>query len=356
VSAQPVRGSSPNPDARPPVPEISIVVPIYNEEDVLPALFQRLYPALDRLGASYEVLFVNDGSRDQSPALLAAQFEARPDTTRVILLSTNYGQHMAILAGFQYARGDVLVTLDADLQNPPEEIGALLEKMREGHDYVGSYRRNRQDTLFRRTASRFLNALRERITHIRMTDQGCMLRAYSRSIVDAINSCSEVNTFVPALAYTFARRPAEIGVAHAERAAGMSKYSLLKLAQLNFDLMTGFSITPLRAFTFVGILVSLLSMLAYAVVMVERLISAQSVDEALRAFWDRDILQFFLLGITLFGLGLLGEYVGRLYLQVRGRPRYTVDAVLERPRIESAKPVQIAAADAPAGRGPISRA
>lgn len=337
------------------MPELSVVIPVYNEEEVLPALFQRLYPALDRLGVSYEILFVNDGSRDRSAALLRTQFEERPDATRAILLSANYGQHMAILAGFQYARGDVLVTLDADLQNPPEEIGALMAKMREGHDYVGSYRRNRRDTFFRRAASRFLNAVRERTTHIKMTDQGCMLRAYSRSIVDAINDCREVNTFVPALAYTFAIRPTEIEVAHAERVAGSSKYSLLKLAQLNFDLMTGFSIAPLRAFTFVGMLVSLFSMLAYAVVMAQRLLSAHGVDEALRAFWDRDILQFFLLGITLFGLGLLGEYVGRLYLQVRGRPRYMVDAVLERPRAESATPRHIPAIDSSTERGSISR-
>ena len=183
-------------------PALSVVIPVYNEEDGLAALFARLYPALDALGISYEVVFVNDGSRDRSAAMLAEQFRARPDTTRVVLFNGNYGQHMAILAGFEHARGERVITLDADLQNPPEEIGRLVEKLDEGYDYVGTIRRNRQDSWFRRTASRAMNSLRERITHIKMTDQGCMLRAYSRTIVDTINRCREVNTFIPCLLYT----------------------------------------------------------------------------------------------------------------------------------------------------------
>src|SRR5260221_9065206 len=186
-----------------PGPKLSVVIPVYNEEEGLPALFARLYPALDALGVSYEVIFVNDGSRDRSAAILREQFARRPDHTRVVLLNGNFGQHMAILAGFERARGERLVTLDADLQNPPEEIAKLLAKMDEGYDYVGGVRSERQDTWFRRNASRLMNRLRERTTRIHMTDQGCMLRAYDRQIVDAINKCEEVNTFIPALAYTF---------------------------------------------------------------------------------------------------------------------------------------------------------
>ena len=311
-------------------PELSVVVPVYNEEAVLPSLFARLYPALDALGESYEVIFVNDGSTDRSAALLREQFQKRPDTTRVILFNGNYGQHMAIVAGFERCRGDRVVTLDADLQNPPEEIARLLAKMDEGYDYVGGVRRERQDTVFRRGASRLMNALRERITRIRMTDQGCMLRAYSRDIVAAINSCREVNTFIPALAYTFAQRPTEIEVAHEERAAGESKYSLYKLVQLNFDLVTSFSVKPLQMFSLLGMLTAAASVLAYVIVIIQRWIAADSLVEGLRAIWDRDILQFFLTGILLFGLGLLGEYIGRIYEQVRQRPRYVVQAVLER--------------------------
>ena len=309
--------------------EISIVIPVYNEALALPALFQRLYPALDKLGQTYEIIFINDGSRDRSVAVLRTQFEARPDVTRVVLLAGNFGQHMAIMAGFEKSRGSTVVTLDADLQNPPEEIAALIAKIHEGYDYVGSIRRNRQDSFLRRWPSRLINWIRERTTHIKMTDQGCMLRAYSRGIINAVNNCHEVNTFIPALAYSFAQNPTEIEVAHEERSAGESKYSMYKLLRLNFDLMTGFSLAPLQMFSILGIVVSLGTMATYLVVMINRWILSGSFWQGLQVMWDRDILQFFLIGILLFGLGLLGEYIGRIYQQVRGRPRFLIDAVLE---------------------------
>ena len=309
--------------------ELSVIIPVYNEELSLPALFARLYPALDKLALSFEIIFINDGSSDRSAAVLRQQFDVRPDVTRVVLLAGNYGQHMAIMAGFEHSRGSIVITLDADLQNPPEEIAALVAKMKEGHDYVGTIRKNRQDSFLRRWPSRVLNMIRERTTRIKMTDQGCMLRAYSRTIINALNHCREVNIYIPALAYTFASRPTEIEVAHEERSAGDSKHSLYKLLRLNFDLMTGFSIAPLQLFSILGILVSLLAMATYVVVMVTRWLQASTFAQGLQAMWDRDILQFFLIGIVLFGLGLLGEYVGRIYEQVRGRPRYLIDAVLE---------------------------
>ena len=309
--------------------QLSVVIPVYNEEAGLPALFARLYPALDALDVPYEVIFVNDGSRDRSAALLREQFTARPDVTRVILFNANYGQHLAILAGFERVRGERIVTLDADLQNPPEEIGKLLAVMDGGADYVGGVRRNREDVWWRRAASRLMNRLRERITRIRMTDQGCMLRAYSRDIVDAIVAAREVSTFIPALAYTFAHHPAEVDVLHEERAAGESKYSMYRLMRLNFDLVTGFSLVPLQLFSVVGMIVAIGSVVLYAVVIVERAITG-GVLEGVKALWDRDILEFFLIGCIMFGVGLLGEYVGRIYQQIRERPRYVIRAVLER--------------------------
>jgi undecaprenyl-phosphate 4-deoxy-4-formamido-L-arabinose transferase len=310
-------------------PSLSVVIPVYNEEPGLPALFARLYPALDALREPYEVIFVNDGSRDRSAALLKDQFLARPDVTRVILFNANYGQHLAIIAGFERVRGERVVTLDADLQNPPEEIGKLLACMDAGADYVGGVRVNREDSWWRRIASRAMNRLRERITRIRMTDQGCMLRAYGRDIVDAVAASREVSTFIPALAYTFAHRPAEVEVAHEERAAGASKYSLYKLIRLNFDLVTGFSLVPLQLFSMLGMLVALGAVVTYIVVMAERLILA-GWREGFATLWDRDILAFFLIGMMLFGVGLVGEYVGRIYQQVRQRPRYMIRAVLEK--------------------------
>lgn len=304
---------------------VSVVIPVYNEEAGLTALFSRLYPALDKLGIAYEILFINDGSVDRSAALLREQFQQRPDVTRVILFNGNYGQHMAIMAGFEHARGDRIITLDADLQNPPEEIGNLLAEMDKGHDYVGTIRKMRQDTAFRRYASKAMNKLRERITSIKMTDQGCMLRAYSRDIVAAINLTRDTSTYIPALAYSFAHHPVEIEVAHEERFAGESKYSLYKLIQLNFDLMTGFSTAPLQLFSLIGIAISMLSIGFVGYLAVRRLIVGPEAEGVFTLFG----IAFFLIGITLFGIGLLGEYVGRIYEQVRSRPRYMIQAVLQ---------------------------
>ena len=309
--------------------DVSVVIPVYNEEAGLQALFDRLYPALDALHVTYEIVFINDGSRDRSAAILKDQFARRPDVTRVVLFNGNYGQHMAIMAGFAQVRGQRTVTLDADLQNPPEDIAKLLAAMDAGHDYVGSMRDKREDVWWRRLASRAMNRLRERITRIRMTDQGCMLRAYSRDVVNAVNSCTEVNTFIPALAYTFSHNPTEVHVGHEERAAGESKYSLYQLIRLNFDLITGFSLVPLQIFSLFGMLVAVASLITYCVVIAQRVLRA-GWSEGLQTIWDRDILAFFLIGMMLFGLGLLGEYVGRIYQQVRERPRYVIQAMLER--------------------------
>lgn len=317
-----------------PAPQLSVVIPVFNEEGSLPDLFARLYPALDALGVHYEVVFVNDGSRDRSAALLREQQQRRPDATTVVLFNANYGQHQAIVAGFERCTGERVVTMDADLQNPPEEIGKLLAAMDRGHDYVGGVRVTREDSWWRRWASKAMNRLRERLTHVRMTDQGCMLRAYSREIVDAVAESREVSTFIPALAYTFASSPTEVDVAHAERAAGRSHYPLYKLIRLNFDLITGFSLVPLQLFSMFGMLVSALALATYVVVIVYRLFlfdwQGAHWQDATAVFWDRDILAFFLIGMMLFGLGLIGEYVGRIYQQVRTRPRYTIRAVLER--------------------------
>ena len=306
--------------------EVSVVIPVYNEEDGLQALFDRVYPALDSLGESYEIIFVNDGSADRSPQMLAAQYHKRPDVTRVILFNGNFGQHMAILAGFEHTRGRIVITLDADLQNPPEEIPRLVEEMRKGHDYVGTIRRQRNDSAFRRYASRAMNRLREKITKIKMTDQGCMLCAYDRNIIDTINACREVNTFIPALAYTFSSNPVEIEVGHEQRHAGESKYSLYQLIRLNFDLVTGFSIVPLQWFSAIGTILSISSAGLFLVLLIRRFVLGSEVQGVFTLF----ALNFFLVGIMLFGIGLLGEYVGRIYQEVRDRPRYRIQAVLER--------------------------
>ena len=299
-------------------PILSVVIPVYNEEASLQMLFDRLYPALDALAKSYEIIFVNDGSRDRSAAMLTQQHKLRTDVTRVILFNGNFGQHRAILAGFAHARGTQIVTLDADLQNPPEDIGLLLAEMDKGHDYVGSIRRQRNDSWWRHVASRMMNKMRERITRIKMTDQGCMMRAYSRGVIDMVNQCSEMNTFIPALAYTFSHNPTEVVVGHEERHAGESKYSL-------YILMTGFSVVPLQLFSMVGMMISIGSALLVVYLFLRRLLIGPEEGGLFTLF----AIAFFLIGIALFGVGLLGEYIGRIYMEVRQRPRYQIATILD---------------------------
>jgi undecaprenyl-phosphate 4-deoxy-4-formamido-L-arabinose transferase len=315
---------------------VSVVIPCYNEEHGLESLFSRLYPALDALRRQYEVIFVDDGSSDRTVAGLREQFNRRPDVTRVVVLARNVGQHMAIMAGFAQARGDYTITLDADLQNPPEEIGNIIAAMDSGADYVGTVRKNRHDAYWRKAASRLMNRFREQTTHIRITDQGCMLRGYDREIVDAINSCVEVSTFVPALGYTFARNPVEIEVAHAERAVGQSKYSLFRLIRLNFDLMTGFSVVPLQFFSMAGMVISLVSVLGFVGLTIRRIVHGPEAEGLFTLF----AIAFFLIGVLLMGVGVVGEYVGRIYEQVRQRPRYTVAALLEQEATEAIVPAK----------------
>lgn len=307
---------------------LSVVIPVYNEELNLPALFSRLYAVLDGIGRPYEIVFTNDGSLDRSISLLREQHAARPEVTRVIDFNANYGQHMAIMAAFERVQGDVIVTLDADLQNPPEEIPRLLAAIDAGHDYVGGYRMERKDSAFRTWASRLINTVREHTTEIEMKDQGCMLRAYRRPIIDAIVRSGAINTFIPALAYTFADRPTEVGVRHDERHAGTSNYSFYKLVRLNFDLVTAFSLAPLQFFTMFAMACSAGSFVLVFVLAARRIFIGPEEGGLFTLFG----VLFFLISVTMVGIGLIGEYIGRTYQVVRTRQRYHVREILEAKR------------------------
>ena len=307
------------------LPDLSVVIPVFNEQQVLPLLFQRLYPALDALQRNYELIFVNDGSKDDSARLLRKQFELRADVTRVINLRTNAGQHAALTAGFRHIRGRFVITLDADLQNPPEEIALVLAEMEKGFDYVGTIRQSRHDRRWRHYASRLMNGLRERITDIRITDQGCMLRGYSRAIALAVADSNESQTFIPALAYLYAVNPTEITVSHDERVAGESKYSFFKLVHLNFDLITSFSVVPLQVISITGMIVSLLSLLFVVYLAIRRLVIGPEVEGVFTLFG----IAIFIMGILLFAVGMVGEYIGRMYSQVRNRQRFQVADILQ---------------------------
>jgi undecaprenyl-phosphate 4-deoxy-4-formamido-L-arabinose transferase len=305
----------------------SIVIPVYNEEQTLERLFERLTRVMDALGKPYEIIFTNDGSSDLSMKLLREFFKRRPEQVRVIDFNGNYGQHIAIIAAFERVRGQVVVTMDADLQNPPEEIPKLLAIYEQGYDAIGGERRNRKDRLGRRICSRVINRVREQFTGITMQDQGCMLRAYSRKIVDAIAASGERATFIPALAYTLAAHPVEIEVDHQERAAGESKYNYYRLIRLNFDLITGFTLAPLQVFTLFSFASALGTMLLVGILFFRRFIypGASEAEGMFTLF----ALMFFLISVAMVGIGLIGEYVGRTYQAVQHRPRYVLREILE---------------------------
>lgn len=304
--------------------DLSVVIPIYNEEQNIALLYQRLNAVLSKLPQSYEIILINDGSSDQSEKLLDAIYAQDSQHVRVIDFNGNFGQHMAIIAGFEQSTGKTVVTLDADLQNPPEEIPKLLAEIAKGHDIVEGVRQVRKDNAFRRYASRLNNWIRQKTTGIRLQDQGSMLRAYDRRVVELMLMSKERSTFIPALAYSYASNPGFIPVDHAERNEGKSKYSIARLLRLHFDLMAGFSSAPLQFVTFTGMGVAMLSFLFFIYMLIRRVIIGPEAEGLFTLF----AIVFFLLGLLLFSVGIVGEYVGRIYLEVRHRPRFVIKKIL----------------------------
>ena len=303
---------------------ISVVVPIYNEQENIDQFCTRLLTTMDATNEAYEAIFVDDGSKDASNEMLKKWFEKRPDVVRVITFNGNYGQYVAILAGFEHVRGDIAVTLDADLQNLPEEIPLLLEKMKEGYDLVGGYRAKRHDNIFRTYASKIVNYIRMRSTGIKMRDHGCMLRAYRRYIIDEVVKTRETSTFVTAMAQKFAGNPVDVPVTHEERQAGNSKYSFYKLIRITFDLLTGFSLLPLQMFTMFGMMISSASGIYFFVELFKKVVSHRHGYGLHFAF------VFLLLSVIILGIGLLGEYLGRAYFAVCEHPRFIIRDILEK--------------------------
>jgi undecaprenyl-phosphate 4-deoxy-4-formamido-L-arabinose transferase len=307
-------------------PLISVVIPVYNEEKNLDALIGRLRPVMKSMGKPYEIILIDDGSRDGSLEILKG-FARDPDI-RVVELTRNYGQHAAIMSGFSIVRGDMVVTLDADLQNPPEEIPRLIREMEAGgYDVVGTIRKQRQDSVFRLGASRLINIVARRITGVHMTDWGCMLRAYRRTVVERMIECREHSTFIPALATVFAKRVTEIEVAHEERHGGKSNYPLTKLINLQFDLVASFSDFPMKMLMYGGIFMSIMGVCFGVFLAVARLVYG-TVWAAQGVFTLFAIL-FVFVGLQFFALGVIGEYIGRIYREVRKRPEYVVANIHE---------------------------
>ncbi len=303
-------------------PYISVVIPVFNEEENIEELYRRLNATLREINNSYEIIFVDDGSTDTSPSLLH-RLADQNDYVMVITFNRNYGQHAAVMAGLEQSRGEIVVTMDADLQNPPEEIPRLIEKIREGHDVVGTRRRKRKDSSFRRFGSRITNRVMCKVLKAPMRDYGCMLRAYRRDVVESMCRCNEIATFVPALAVKFAANPVEIRVAHEPRRAGKTKYPFHNLIKLLLDLVIGYSMLPMRLMSIFGIGVAVAGIGFGIFLLVRRLLLGPEVEGVFTLF----SILFVFVGLLFFALGIMGEYIGRIYAEVRQRPRYLIKEV-----------------------------
>jgi len=313
---------------------VSVVIPVYNEAENLNELVDRTLAACRSLKNPFEIILVDDGSRDGSEKIIREALSQHGGEIIGVFLNRNYGQHSAVMAGLAQARGEIIVTLDADLQNPPEEIPRLVAKMCEGYDVVGSIRKPRHDSLFRRFSSMLINRMTASVTGILMHDYGCMLRAYRRQIVTAMLQCQERSTFIPALANSFARRTAEIEVKHTQRKSGDSKYGLWKLINLQFDLLTSITTLPLRLLTFVGVIVSLMGVSLGVLILVLRFLWGP--EWAAKGVFTLFAILFIFIGGQFVAMGFLGEYLGRTYTDVRARPRYFVQSVEGESRLDSA--------------------
>ncbi len=310
-------------DAPAPAPvDVSIIVPVFNEAGGLQRLQARLVAVVARLERPVEIVYVDDGSTDASLEELLV-LQARDARVTVVTLARNAGQHAAVLAGFAAARGEIVVTLDADLQNPPEEIPRLLAAVDAGYDVVGTIREGRADPLPRRLISAGVSRLASAAVGVPMRDCGSMLRAYHRSVVDEVLRVAERALFIPALAAWVARRPTEITIGHEPRTVGRSRYSPLRFMRLGFDLVTGFSLLPIQLVSVAGLGVAVLGMAFGFFLLVRRLIVGPESEGVFTLF----AILFVFLGVLIFAVGLVGEYVGRIYLEVRRRPPYVVRAV-----------------------------
>ena len=308
--------------------QTSVVIPVFNEQENLPELIRRLLAACETLGTPFEIILVDDGSRDESAKLISKAAEENDGKIVGVLLNRNYGQHAAVMAGFSHARGEYVITLDADLQNPPEEIPKVVEKMREGYDVVGSVRQNRKDSFLRTLPSKIVNKVVQKSTGVLMTDYGCMLRGYTREIVGTMCQCRERSTFIPVLANTFAHKVTEIPVGHSERAEGDSKYSFWRLINLQFDLLTSITTFPLRVLSVIGGIISAFGIGLGVLILIMRLVHGS--DWAAQGVFTLFAILFVFVGAQFIGLGLLGEYIGRIYHDVRDRPRYFVRKIVGR--------------------------
>jgi len=308
--------------------DLSVIIPVYNEEESIPPLYRKLKETLSKSAYAYEVIFVDDGSRDQTLSVLKKLREgsANNPPLRIVQLSRNFGQHPALIAGFSVARGRTLVTIDADLQIDPEHIVPMMDKIAQGFDFVSGIRRGKGDSFWlRRVPSRVLNTLIGAVTGKRLHDYGCPLNAMRAEIAEAMPAYGEMQRFLKPLAIRLATKIAEVEVVHSRRTVGRSRYGLLSLVDLFFDFITNFSKQLFQRVAMAGCVISGLSFSGGIIYLILRFplgLIAEPYDR-LQAV----LLIGLLSGIQLLVLGILGDFIIRIYRQLDSKPIYTIKRI-----------------------------
>lgn len=312
--------------------DLSIVIPVYNEEENLPILYEKLKSVLDKLGKSYEIIFVNDGSTDKSWEIIKQLSEKDP-TVVGVNFRRNYGQTAAMSAGFDIARGDIIITMDADLQNDPEDIPKLLEKVNEGYDIVSGWRKNRKDAFISRTLpSRIANWLISKVTGVHLHDYGCSLKAYKADIAKKLDYYGEMHRFLPALAKPYGAKITEIVVKHHPRLYGKSKYGISRTFKVILDLflvkfLLDYRTKPLRVFGGTGLVLFFIGFFSLLYLVFLKLFGGQDIG-------NRPLLIFgtllVLSGIQLISTGIVAELITRTYYESQNKRPYFIKEVVRK--------------------------
>jgi len=310
---------------------LSLVVPVFNEEQNLPLLFEAVKSTMDALPHTWELVFVDDGSEDGSLQVLKRLARDHPDHVRVVVLRRNYGQTAAIVAGLDHAQGEVIILLDADLQNDPADIPLLLEKLDDGYDLVSGWRRERKDTFFTRTfPSRIANAIISYVTGVHLHDYGCTLKAYRREVLSGFRLYGEMHRFIPVFAASVGARIIEIPVNHHPRKYGKTKYGLERTAKVILDLFTvkflvSYSNKPIYIFGGTGMLLGAGSAVMMAYLLIRRWVQGISV---LGSPLFQLAVMFLIMGFQSFLMGLIAELQVRTYHESQRKPTYTLREVI----------------------------
>jgi undecaprenyl-phosphate 4-deoxy-4-formamido-L-arabinose transferase len=306
-----------------PRPGLSIVIPLYRDEDSLGPIFERCEPILDAVPNGGELVLVDDGGLDRATPRAIAMAEKYPHPTTIVRLSRNFGQHPAVFAGLAHARGELVATLDSDLQYPPEELPDLIAEISEEYPVVSGYRADRKDPLMRKFITRGLTSWLNARTGADLKDFGSMFRVYDRRTVDLMLTFEERHRYVPAVVAWLGVPIKEVPIKHAPRGAQQSRYRLSSLMDLLLDLVTGYSVSPLRLLIALGLFGSAAGFIATLGFLIYRVFEGSGVSGTVSAF----ALVFALLGILLLLIALIGEYVGRIYVETQNRPYYVVGSV-----------------------------